>query len=554
VTLLYYLACERQARSVLKRTHIEEKGLMKASVWSDRCAVLFAAATVLILVLAYIPLLRARQGWEDEVYWASTCLSMLRHKGAVPSVLADYPRPFSPPLLYGPVSFWLASVFLKTFGFSMRTWRSFTFAGDVAYLVSVGVLFYRLRRSWAVVMGAVLFCSLSLGLTLGLTLPGRPDSWTLAIVVGAFALAAGENLPGRAFALQWIMFGVLLALAASATPRIWPLLGLMTLLLPLRLERDWLLAAVLVGVSWFVAWSLLLMPLHMTIWRFIVSVHGAGAGDAADVSPIMGGRWSFNHAHTQTAYFAALLLVVCVVDVSRWRRVTRYQRWLIVVAVLNLASALLLTARSLNMIEMLYWGFVIEIAALCAWTEPASKQRLRIARAIGVFIVAFLVILRASQELLIFRQWSRRDPRLAVRELRAFIPSGSIVYGPSGTYFYPALTVGAEYRNPVDWASKGRASTPGQPNLPTPMRDACHAPAFLVWPTDDASAPFPPMPHATRQLVARYEPPPANPTTAERWLMHLPGVPANNDVEPVAIYRLVLHPGYCQSLGMPSPQ
>jgi uncharacterized membrane protein YdfJ with MMPL/SSD domain len=67
VTLLYYLACERQARSVLKRTHIEEKGLMKASVWSDRCAVLFAAATVLILVLAYIPLLRARQGWEDEV-------------------------------------------------------------------------------------------------------------------------------------------------------------------------------------------------------------------------------------------------------------------------------------------------------------------------------------------------------------------------------------------------------------------------------------------------------------------------------------------------------
>jgi hypothetical protein len=62
------------------------------------------------------------------------------------------------------------------------------------------------------------------------------------------------------------------------------------------------------------------------------------------------------------------------------------------------------------------------------------------------------------------------------------------------------------------------------------------------------------MPHATRQLVARYEPPPANPTTAERWLMHLPGVPANNDVEPVAIYRLVLHPGYCQSLGMPSPQ
>ena len=43
--------------------------------------------------------------------------------------------------------FWLVTLVLKILGFSIRTWRTFAFAGNVAFLAAVRVLFYRLRRS-----------------------------------------------------------------------------------------------------------------------------------------------------------------------------------------------------------------------------------------------------------------------------------------------------------------------------------------------------------------------------------------------------------------------
>src|SRR5260370_40311064 len=168
---------------------------------------LFAIGTLVVLVLGYIPIIRAHRGWEDEIYWVSTCLSLLRHKGAIPSVLADFPSPANPLRFYGPTLFWMGVAVLKVFGFSMRTWRSFTFAGNIAYLASIGVLFYRLRRSWTIAMGAVLFCSLSIGMSFGISLPGRPDSWTLALIVLALAVVAkeaAEDGPGAAIARRWI--------------------------------------------------------------------------------------------------------------------------------------------------------------------------------------------------------------------------------------------------------------------------------------------------------------------------------------------------------------
>src|SRR3979411_3197289 len=110
---------------------------MKVSDRPAFYAVLFAAATLVVLILAYIPIIRAHQGWEDEIYWVSTCLTMLRHRGEVPSVLAGYARPADPRRFYGPTLFWVGAGVLNVFGFSMRTWRSFTFAGNIAYLASI---------------------------------------------------------------------------------------------------------------------------------------------------------------------------------------------------------------------------------------------------------------------------------------------------------------------------------------------------------------------------------------------------------------------------------
>lgn len=343
---------------------------MKVSARRGLYTVLFAIGTLAVLVLAYIPIIRAHQGWEDEIYWVSTCLSLLRHKGAAPSVLADFPSPVSPLRFYGPTLFWLGVAVLKVFGFSMRTWRSFTFAGNIAYLASIGVLFYRLRRSWAIAMGAVLFSSLSIGMSFGISLPGRPDAWTLALIVLALALVArqeAEDEPTASMMRRWVGFGALFGVAVSTTPRVWPLLACMVLLLPLLVARHRIWAMVVTVVTLLVVWSVILLPLRMTPWSSVASVRHASVGDAVDVSPLMGGSWGFGHATTQLVYYSALLVILGLVDISRWSQITRFQRWLLAVSVLNMAATVLLTARALNMNT--YWGFLLEIAALCAWTE-----------------------------------------------------------------------------------------------------------------------------------------------------------------------------------------
>jgi hypothetical protein len=445
--------------------------------------------------------------------------------------------------------FWFATAVLKVFGFSVRTWRSFTFVGEVAYLASIAVLFYRLRRSWAIAMGAVLFCSLSIAFSFGLSLPGRPDSWTLALVVLALAVAATDRVdeePGAIAPGRWVAFGALVGVAASTTPRAWPLLFFMVLFLPLRVIRGRVQAMAIVTASCLAVWSLILLPLRMTIWGFVAGVRQASTGDAIDVSPLMGGKWGFGHALTQVVYFGGLLFIIGLVDIGRWRRIARFQHWLLAVAVLNLVAALLLTARSLNMFA--YWGFLIEIAALCTWTEPTPSRRMQVARPIGVALCLFMVTLRAAREMPALMHWEQRNPRLVEQELRASIPPGSVVYGLPGRYFYPSLAIGADYRHPVDGSSPGRASTPGHPGLPAPMRDACHAPAFLVWPAGEESEPLPPTPYATPERVANYSNPPERSSALERLIERVPGGRAGEEAREFAIYRLLPNAKYCRGL------
>jgi hypothetical protein len=166
----------------------------------------------------------------------------------------------------------------------------------------------------------------------------------------------------------------------------------------------------------------------------------------------------------------------------------------------------------------------------------------------------FMVTLRAAREMPSLMHWEQRNPRLVEQELRANIPPGSVVYGLPGRYFYPSLAIGADYRHPVDWSSPGRASTPGHPGLPAPMRDACHAPAFLVWPAGAESEPLPPTPYATAERVASYSNPPERSSALERLVERVPGGRAGEDAREFAIYRLLPNPQYCRDFASASAQ
>jgi hypothetical protein len=46
--------------------------LMKAFVRRDLYTALFAIGALIVLILAYVPIIRAHQRWEGEIYWLST--------------------------------------------------------------------------------------------------------------------------------------------------------------------------------------------------------------------------------------------------------------------------------------------------------------------------------------------------------------------------------------------------------------------------------------------------------------------------------------------------
>jgi hypothetical protein len=70
------------------------------------------------------------------------------------------------------------------------------------------------------------------------------------------------------------------------------------------------------------------------------------------------------------------------------------------------------------------------------------------------------------------------------------------------------------------------------------MRDACHAPDFLVWAAGQASEPLPPMPHATPERIASYVNPPEQRAAVDRIVEK--GGRGKPDQKEFAIYHLLL--------------
>jgi hypothetical protein len=155
----------------------------------------------------------------------------------------------------------------------------------------------------------------------------------------------------------------------------------------------------------------------------------------------MAGTWGFGHATTQAVYYGALVVIVGLVYFPRWRKLERFPRWLLAVALLNFAANMLLTARALNM--TIYWSFLLEIAAWCAITESAAGRRIQIARGIGVALLVLMITLRVARETPVLAHWAERDPVSMERAMRAVIPPESLVYGPKAQYF---LSVDCDWR------------------------------------------------------------------------------------------------------------
>jgi hypothetical protein len=511
-------------------------------------APLLLLALLLVLLLEYIPIQRVHQGWEDEVYWLSTCLSMLRHQGAIPSVLADFPGTQSPLRFYGPVLFWLGAAFLKLFGTTLLSWRTYTYLGRVAVLATSALLFRRAGWAGRQVLAAVFILSLSVTYSFAFTLPGRPDSWGVAILIAAMALpakpqGAGDSLPRR-WPLQWILFGMLLGVAICTSPRTWPVVLSMMVTLPLVI-RDRRLACIVASLlGTLVTVTCILLPLHMSPWSFLAYVRAASSGDPRDISPVMGGAWGYGHSLSQTLFYGLVLLLIALLQIARWRSIPAFHRWLIACGLLNLGLDLLLVSGVLR--GPTYWGFLLEISAVLGFALPALGGSRMAVRAIAVVLLAYMITLRAARELPVYIHW-QRDPASLDRSVSAVIPAGALVYGPLAQFFYPAIHAGADYRYAKDWTTPGRSSVPGRVGMPAPMTDACHRDAYLIWSDQPPAPPLAELPYATASKIADHVETPVPASRIERILAHLPGGQVAQEDRNFSIYRLRIDPHYCTS-------
>ena len=522
--------------------------LIRTSARRGAYAALFAGLTLVVLVVTYLPIVRVHQSWEDEVFWFSTCLSLLRHQRPVPSVLADFPGTHSPLEFYGPTLFWLGALALKIFGATIWSWRSFSFAGDVAFLAAIAVLFRRLRGSWRAGAAAAFVFSLSLSVTFWFSLPGRTDAWTLALIVFAMAIASSAQIDAQetaaAIGLRWLTFGALIGVAASTTPRCWPLLFSLIIMLPLLMKREKLRLVCLVCASCLMAMALIFLPLRTTPWAHLAYVRHASANDPVNIAPLMGGSWGFGHSTTQMVYYGVVLVVLGLLYLPRWREQEPFARWLLFAGLLNLAGMVLLVSRTLS--TPTFWAFPLEIVAMMGLMLPAHSWNAKTARALGALLLAYMAMLRTARELPAFAHWEQRDPAATDSVIAAAIPKGSIVYGPVGEYFYATLRAGSDYRYLIELTTPGLSSVPGELDTPTPMTEACHRPAYLVWPAGQASEPLPRLRHAAMESITEHRARPQWTRRMERIVERLPAGRSDTDQEAFAVYRLRPDPQYCK--------
>ena len=247
-------------------------------------------------MLLFLP--RSPLPWLDEIFFASTSLSVVRGGTAVPTVLAAFPQTHRADLFYGPVTFFLGSFDLRLFGLSLLGWRLLGFAGAIALTFAASWVSRCLDRSSPTATAAsAMFVVLSQGMGARAT-SGRIDTVTVAIEL--LALGCGVcalQTWGNSWS-QWMYAGgagFLSGLAALSTPRSFPfLLGFsIALAVEIVVARtwNWMALGLVTAVSALLptAWWTIRQGTDPLSWlRFVLAL---SRGDTVSVSPMLRGSW-----------------------------------------------------------------------------------------------------------------------------------------------------------------------------------------------------------------------------------------------------------------------
>ncbi len=442
--------------------------------------------------------------WGDELYPQSTAWSTVHGGPPTMSVNGLFPQDIPLERFFGPVSFQVAVALIRLFGLNMLIWRAVCFLFGISLITASAALLLRLSGvgHWVVLAGAstVLvvtgYCIIS---------PGRWDPVTVGFIfAGITFLFYAANGSAARLAFLAALAGVSFGLAAGSTPRALPALaGVVCAVISaacvdtIKMKRI-LSAGAVAAISGFIADALLLAPLGMTPWSWLQSVRRLSKGDQLDSSPLLGGAWNpeftINKAATLVTVFLLISGVLCVWR-QRRERARAGRTWSIALTFMALATSVLFAVFASRVLTYaIFWLPFLVVASFSwiRWESLGGKVfRLSIATLVclELLLPATLEIRRmhASAEL-----WQGRDPQIALTQIRSNIPPGSIVFGPSGGFFYPVEETGSRYlylENEITPGLEFGDETP--PYLERAVdAAACTAPTFAISSREDGADSF----------------------------------------------------------------
>jgi 4-amino-4-deoxy-L-arabinose transferase-like glycosyltransferase len=461
--------------------------------------VTFVALALILLILPRSPL-----PWLDEIFYASSSLSVVRGGTPVPTIMGAFPHTSRLDLLYGPMIPYLGALEVKLFGLSATSWRLLSFLGGVAAVLSAAWVSRMLNRSQTAMAATAMMVALSQGMGARAT-SGRLDTVTITLELLSLACTLGamrfQEPTGKTLVYAGLA-GIFCGLAALSTPRAFPfVLGLfVAIALELALAGDRKLFGRALVVStgalltlW--AWTLT-QGMNPIGWLRVVAA--ASRGDKINVSPILHGSWHLFGGPMVPLLSGSLFILVMLLvfggAITTARRAAEEKEHDVISGVRLASITVMINYVALFVMIARFWDYEIfvvplvipVVVALTAKMLLGSGSRILPRAIFGTWLILaiLLVAVRSGKVVAWLVSYNERDPQPLQDFVSRNVPTNSRVFGPGEFYFYAVEAAGSHYLFAQPTIPPGLLS---KLDLPLNWKEQLNQgqPVYLIWPKDE---------------------------------------------------------------------
>jgi hypothetical protein len=462
------------------RSHSWPRSILRPIVRFARWGLAIASALMLLGFAATLTRVPAPRN-ESQLY-ASIALAQHLAGNGVPTVLSS-PSAVDHIPFYGPVYFYLQAAIFKLFGVSIASSRLLSLAG--ALLIALGGALLARQLSQSPDRALLSFTLLLLTPEIGASAT-RGDMQSLAVGFEIISLA-------MFVAQRSVACGGFLALAALTTPRTYPFVVAFvasgTACYVLRRQPDpdrrRFLTATAVAMACLILWATWSFgsPLHWA--RFMALVLTREDTDVALAQAAIR-WWQFSWSLIITPLFAVAGLAAIFVRRGATAGTASAGAAMFVLTTSALAGVLTFAGMNLTFLWGGYFALPLFAVVLALPYRELPNRAKVLALAVCMLAVCDLGA-AALKNARIAATWAARDPKPIDALVRAHVPRGAVVFGPSGLYFFSVEGNGARYlsvseQSAADWTRWVAADYPRSELKTDPWRMRSSAERFLLWP------------------------------------------------------------------------